>query len=256
MRVKMKLKIIIPVHTHEFTRQISASVERFRSASVSIDLEAIPAGSPFIESRLDLATNEIEVVKMAVQAESDGYDGIFVTDMDMCGVEAARQAVSIPIIGGFRPSVYTAMLLGQKVSILTVSDVVGMQSEHMRAFAITEHFASIYPLNKCVNELKNPTPESSLKILDELFELGCKAISESGADCIIFGCTGFTDLATPLSERLSEKFKQHIPVVDPNGCAIGYLIMLVENRLSHSGMTYPFQGDQISQTITRSRVGQ
>ncbi|CAG9000277.1 MAG: hypothetical protein CENE_02271 [Candidatus Celerinatantimonas neptuna] len=241
MKTTIKLKIIIPVHTDEFTRQISASIDRFRNERVLIDIEAIPKGTPFIQSRIDLAINEIEVVKMAIQAELDSYDGIFVTDMDMCGVEAARQAVSIPIVGGFRPSVYTAMLLGQKVSILTVRDVIGMQSEHMRAFAITEHFASIYPLDKCVNELKNPTSENRMKIFDELVELGVKAITESGADSIIFGCTGFTDQAGPLSERLSEILNHHIPVIDPNGCAIGYLIMLVENNLSHSGMTYPLK---------------
>ncbi len=242
MQSKMKLKIIIPVNTTEFTEQISKSVDKFRSESVTIDLEHIDKGTSFIQSRIDLAINAPYVIEKIVKAEQDGFDGIFVTDMDMCGVEAARQAVKIPVIGGFRPSVYTAMLLSQKVSILTVNDVVDLQNEHIRAFGVTENLASILPLNKSVDELKNPTPEGESRILTELFELACKAVEQDGAGSIMFGCTGFTDFAAPLNELLSAKFKQNVPVMDPNCCAIGYLIMLVQNRLSQSGLSYPYKG--------------
>ncbi len=242
MQSKMKLKIIIPVNTTEFTAQISKNVDKFRSESVTIDLEHIDKGTPFIQSRIDIAINAPYVIEKIIKAEQDGFDGIFVTDMDMCGVEAARQAVRIPVIGGFRPSLYTAMLLSQKVSILTVNDVVDLQNEHIRAFGVTENLASILPLNKSVDELKNPTPEGESKILTELFELACKAVEQDGADSIMFGCTGFTDFAAPLNELLSAKFKQNVPVMDPNCCAIGYLIMLVQNRLSQSGLSYPYKG--------------
>jgi allantoin racemase len=238
----MKLKIIIPVNTDEFTEQISNSVERFRSNKVSIDLEHIDKGTSYIESRIDLAINAPHVIKKIVKAEKEGYDGIFVTDMDMCGVEAARQAVKIPVIGGFRPSFFTAMFLGQRVSILTVEDVADLQDEHVRAFGTTENLASILPLKSSVNELKDPTPEGKEKILMALFDLGSQAIEQDQADCLMFGCTGFTDFASPLSQLLSEKFDQNIPVMDPNCCAIGYLIMLVQNQLTQSGITYPYKG--------------
>lgn len=246
MRNIMKLKIIIPVNTTDFTEQISKSVNRFRSESesenVTIDLEHINNGTPFIQSRIDLAINAPYVIEKIVKAEQEGFDGIFVTDMDMCGVEAARQAVKIPVIGGFRPSLYTAMLLSQKVSILTVNDVVDLQNDHIRAFGVTENLASILPLNKSVDELKNPTPEGKNKILIELFELACKAVERDGADSIMFGCTGFTDFAAPLNELLSAKFEENVPVMDPNCCAIGYLIMLVQNKLYQSGISYPYKG--------------
>lgn len=242
MQSPIKLKIIIPVNTTEFTEQISKNVEKFRSDSVTIDLEHIDNGTPFIQSRIDLTVNAPYVIEKIIRSEQDGFDGIFVTDMDMCGVESARQAVKIPVIGGFRPSLYTAMLLSQKVSILTVNDVVDLQNEHIRAFGITENLASILPLNKSVNELKNPTPDGEIRILSELFELACTAIERDGADSIMFGCTGFTNFAVPLSEQLSAKYEQNVPVMDPNCCAIGYLIMLVKNGLSQSGLSYPYKG--------------
>ncbi|KXF83238.1 aspartate/glutamate racemase family protein [Enterovibrio coralii] len=237
----MKLKIVIPVNTSQFNEQISNSVDKLRSDIVTIDLEPIESGTPFIQSRADLTVNAPFVLEKIVQAEKDGYDGIFVTDMDMCGVEAARELVKIPVIGGFRPSFFTAMALGQSVSILTVSDVVKLQNEHIRAFGVTENLASILPLEKSVEELKSPSPEATAKIFEELFELGCVAIERDGADCIMFGCTGFTDFAASLSARLSARFDQYIPVMDPNCVAITFLIGLVNNSLSHSGITYPYK---------------
>ncbi|WP_076586818.1 DUF917 family protein [Vibrio ostreicida] len=236
----IKIKIVIPVNTDEFTKQISKSVDKFRSKDVIIDLEPIKQGTPFIQSRIDLAMNSPFVIDEVIAAEKSGYDGVFVTDMDMCGVEAARQAVKIPVIGGFRPSFYNAMLLGQKVSILTVSNVVDLQNEHVRAFGVTQNLASILPLQKSVNELKNPNDANKQLILVELFELASQAIQQDGADSFMFGCTGFTDFATPLSTLLSERFEQNIPVMDPNCCAIGYLIMLIKNNLSQSGLSYPY----------------
>ncbi|OAN17634.1 hypothetical protein A3K86_01550 [Photobacterium jeanii] len=236
----MKLKIVIPVNTTEFTEQISQSVNKFRSDKVTIDLEHITQGTSFIQSRLDLATNAPHVIACVQRAEKEGYDGVFVTDMDMCGVEAARQAVKIPVIGGFRPSLYSAMSLSQKVSILTVRDVVDLQDEHIRAFGVCENLASILPLSKSVNELKHPTAHAKEKILAELYELACLAIDRDGAGSLMFGCTGFTDYAAPLAERLNAKYQQNVPVMDPNCCAIGYLIMLVANQLSQSGISYPY----------------
>jgi len=237
----IKLKIIIPVNTTEFTEDISNSIDKFRDDYISIDLEPLNKGTSYIQSRVDLTLNAPHVMELAIEAEREGYNGIFISDMDMCGVEASRQVVKIPIIGGFRPSLYTAMLLGQKVSILTVSNVVDLQNEHIREFGVTENLASILPLNKSVNELKNPTAEGKRKILSELFELACKAVEEHGADCIMFGCTGFTDFAEPLNTLLYTRYGQNIPVMDPNCCAISYLIMLVKNKLSQSGISYPYQ---------------
>ncbi|MZI94465.1 racemase [Vibrio sp. CAIM 722] len=236
----MKLKIIIPVNTKEFTDQISDSVDKFRTENITIDLEHIDHGSSFIESRIDLTNNAPYVVEKVIQAEKEGYDGVFVTDMDMCGVEAARQAVTIPVIGGFRASFYTAMLLSQKVSILTVSDVVDLQNEHVRAFGVTENLASIRPLDQSVNDLKGSTCHERKIILHDLFKLACKAIDQDGADSIMFGCTGFTGYAKKLSKKLSAKYGVYVPVMDPNRCAISYLIMLVKNKLSHSGVSYPY----------------
>lgn len=238
----MKLKIIIPVNTQNFTALIRDAVQPALEPGVTVDIEPISAGTGYIESRVDLATNAPHVIELAKQAEQDGYEGVFVTDMDMCGVEAARQVVSIPIIGGFRASAYTAMMLAQKFSILTVSDVMALQVEHTRTFGIADNFASIHPLDIRVPNLADPKEHE--KILEDLTKLALQAIQYHGAQAIMFGCTGFVHFAEPLSQRLQKEIGQYVPVMDPNCCAIMYLTLLVKNRLSQSQLTYPLVKDK------------
>lgn len=240
----MKLKIIVPVNSTAFTSQIRDSIQPVLFDGVKVDIESITQGTPYIQSRADLATNAPYVMKLAQQAEQDGYDGIFVTDVDMCGVEAARQLVSIPIIGGFQASAYTAMMLAEKFSILTVADVAALQQEHVRTFGITDNFASIHTLPKTdVPNIADPNYFDD--VLKTLVKLGMKAVEQHGAEAIMFGCTGFFNYAQPLSHKLTKKLskkrgeKSYIPVMDANCCALSYLMMLVKNRLSQSQITYP-----------------
>ena len=233
----MKLKIIIPVNTTEYNRLIENSVQPVLDSEISIDIEAISQGSPFIQSRLDLTMNAPHVVELARKAEKEGFDGIFVTDMDMCGVEAARQAVSIPVIGGFRASAFTAMMLAKRFSILTVANVEEMQSEHTRNFGISENLASVRPLNIIVPNLAED--DARQLILEHLYQEALKAIELDGANALIFGCTGFVRFAQPLAAMLEDKLGKKIPVLDPNCCAISYLALLVKNNLSQSQLTYP-----------------
>jgi len=235
----MKLKIIIPVNTSAFTSLIRESIQPVLTPDMKVDIEAISAGTPYIESRVDLATNAPHVIELAKKTEADGYDGIFVTDMDMCGVEASRQAISIPIIGGFRASAYTAMMLAQRFSIITVENVIDLQNEHIRAFGIVNNLASIRPLDIKVPNLADP--EQHNKILEDITKEALLAIEKDGAGAIMFGCTGFIHFARDLSKVLKKKTGKYIPVLDPNCSAISYLALLVKNKLSQSQLTYPLQ---------------
>ena len=228
-----KLKIIVPVNNDTFCQPILDTVQAVRPPDVAIDIEAITEGTTYIESRCDLALNAPHVMTLAQETEAKGYHGIFVTDMDMCGVEASRELINIPIIGGFRASSYAAMMLGQKFSIITVEDVRDLQDEHIRAFGDTVNLASIRPLKKKVLDLSSP---ETVKLVNAE---ALKAVTEDGADCIFFGCTGFIGVADKVAQYLKEKLNKNIPVIDPNRAAISFLVLLIRNQLSQSRITYP-----------------
>ena len=234
----MKLKIIVPINNNVFNKPIKQAVISVLESDVTVDVENIPQGRRCIESRYDSIINAPYVAELAKKSEADGFDGIFVSDMDFCGVEAIREIVSIPVIGGFRASAYTAMMLGQKFSIITVLDsVFDMQQEHTRTFCIAENLASIRVVNLPVIALVDGHKEEAI---EKVFSESINAIERDGARAIILGCTGFVGVAQAVQSRLAKAGKG-VPVIDPNCLAVSYLTLLIRNKLSQSRLTYFFQ---------------
>ena len=234
MQYKYKVRIIIPANTTDFNQRISDAVKPVVPPDVEYDVKNITRGSSSIENRYNLAENAMGVIELAKQTEEAGYQGIFVTDFDMCGVAPSREVVDIPVIGGFRASAYSAMMLSERFSIITILDsTIGMQREHIKSFGLMDNFASIRSINVPVKDLSK-TKEVIAKVYNECV----LAIEHDGAQSFILGCTGFMGVAESVSLKLSDKFGGYIPVMDPNMTAFSYLMLLVRNGYSQSRLCY------------------
>lgn len=229
----MKIKIIVPINNDIFNKEIEQAAQQVKAPDMDIDVENIDGGTKCIESRYDISVNTPYVIEKAQKAVAEHFDGIFITDMDMCGAEVVRELIDIPVIGGFRASAYTAMMIAQKFSIVTVLDnVIAMQIEHVRAFGIEQNFASIYSIDIPVTSLTDKE-----KVIEEVFQKSYQAIKSDGAQAIIFGCTGMLGVAQEVGKRLKE-IGEPAPVVDPTWAAISYLELMIRNQLSQSRLTY------------------
>ncbi len=251
-----KIAIITPVGTEAYNDLILDSVKDTIPPDFRISVYNLPKvdtinikSTKFIESRYAIGENTPLVASLAVELEKEGYQGIFVSDFDMCGVEVARELVTIPIVGGFRASAYTAMMLANKFSIVTIlPNVVTMQKEHIKRFGIVNNFASIRYINESVSDITSQ--ESQKLVISLMARESYKAVMKDGAEAIILGCTGFAGLAKGIEKKLYSKlkityennkvegFNKPVPVIPPNQAAVSYLVMLVRSELAQSGVTY------------------
>ena len=231
---KFKIRIIIPVNTTAFTDEVINCVQEIIPPDVYFDVKPIEGGIPHIQNRTDFTINSPYVIKLAQQTEAEGFDGIFVTDFDYCGVEATRENVNIPVIGGFRPQAFTAMALSEKIGLVTIVDsIVAMQEEHFRYFGMLPNLACILPIDTPVADL----PKKDI-VIPKVFDKAVEAVEKHGAESIILGCTGFIGIAKPVAKMLKEQKGWDIPVTDPNHMAVTYLIALVRNGLMQSRLAY------------------
>jgi allantoin racemase len=238
----MKILLIVPINfENELTEKkvfnrLNEHLAIVKRRDTQIDFISLPKGAtPSIECRSDRKRNERYVVAAAVEAERGGYDGIFVSDMDMCGVDQSRKVLKIPIVGGFRPSVNSAILLAGKFSIITmVEGVVEMQRGHVINFGLSKRFASIRVVDIPVSELI----DDPVRSIPALVTAALQAIYEDGAEAIIFGCTGFINVATQVQQELY-KIGIDLPVIDPNRTAINCLENLIANNITHNKKTSP-----------------
>ena len=254
MTKTFRIAIIAPVGTDVYNRELIESIEPIKPGDVDIDIFNLPEETSHdcIQGRVDLEHNSYPVVTLAKSLEND-YHGIWVSDFDMCGVEAAREVIDIPIIGGFSTSAFTALALSQRFSIITIlSSTVGMQRDHITRYGLEAGFASIRSIDCPVSEL---TPE---RIMKEVYEQSLAAVMDDGAQSILLGCTGFVGVAQEVSERLTHELGKYVPVIDPNQAGFSFLVSLVRQQLNASRICYnkmALTGNQRRRIIPAVRVG-
>jgi Asp/Glu/hydantoin racemase len=201
---------------------------------VQVEIRNITEGHPDIESRTNWLQNGMPVVELAQSIANDGFDGIWLTDFDMCGVEAAREVIDIPIIGGFPASAFAALMLSQRFSIITIlQSTLAMQRGHPQTYGIQDTFASIRAIDCPVAQLDNVDV-----VVVRTFEAALKAIKDDGAQAILLGCTGFVDVASRVSTLLGEALGAYVPVIDPNQAGFSFLVSLVRMKVRPSRLTY------------------
>jgi len=231
----MRIRVIVPVTTKEFE---AMSLEQYSAGArpdTEISVVCVDKGPVSIESRYDEVFAVPDVVAKTVQAEKDGVAAVIVDCMADPGVEAAREMVSIPVVGPAETSMHIAAMLGHKFSVVTVLDsLIPLFDDHVTKAGLARQLASVRAVNIPVLEL-----DDQARLLSALVEQSVKAVREDGAHAIILGCTGMAGLARDVEEGLSREGIVDIPIIDPAILAVKVAEALADLGLSHSKRTYP-----------------
>ena len=231
----MKIRVIVPVITKEFEAEALKEYSAPARPDTEISVVSIDRGPASIESRYDEALAVPDVVAKILQAEKDGVSAVIVDCMADPGVEAAREMVSIPVVGPAEVSYHVAAMLGHKFSVITILDTLAPVIDHKVAKAgLTARLASIRAVNIPVLEL-----DDREALLNALVEQSVKAVREDGAHVIMFGCTGMVGLAQAVEDRMRREGISAVPVIDPPVLAVKIAEALAEMGLTHSKRTYP-----------------
>lgn len=239
---KIRICILAPVGTSAYNERLLQAVEPVIPPDVTVEVRNLAADQAHqdIENRIDWLHNGYPVVELVRSLEQEGFDGIWLSDFDMCGVEAAREAIDIPIIGGFTASAFTALMLSQRFSIITIlQSTLAMQRGHVLTYGLQDDFASIRAINCPVAELSNLDV-----VVGKVFQEALLAVQEDGAQSILLGCTGFVGVAERVSVLLQEALQTYVPVIDPNQAGFSSLVSLVRMKVRPSRLCYSKVGPQ------------
>ncbi|MGK5010282.1 aspartate/glutamate racemase family protein [Janthinobacterium sp. MDB2-8] len=230
----LRICIVAPVSTAAYNQRLLDAVQPVMPPDVEVSVRNISTGHDCIEYRVDWLQNGYPVVQLAREIEREGYDGIWLSDFDMCGVEAAREVIDIPILGGFPPAAFTALALSQRLSIMTIlPSTLAMQRGHMQAYGLQDSFASIRSIDCSVGDL-----DKLDKVVEKTFKAAMLAVQEDGAQSILLGCTGFVGVAARVTALLEDALHTYVPVIDPNQAGFSFLVSLVRMHLRPSRACY------------------
>lgn len=231
----MHIRVINPVITtrwEEDTRRTYAAAAR---ADTEVSVVSLDWGTASIESYRDEALVVPDILAKVVQAAQDRVHAVIIDCMADPGLFAARELVSIPVVGPAQASMHLAATLGHRFSVLTVFEHDNPAVEDLVArYGLSTRLASVRAFNIPVLALDEDI-EETVAVLINLSE---RAVQEDGAHVIVPGCTGLAGLAPRIQTGLAERGCE-VPVLDPPSVAMKLAESLIDLGQTHSKRTFP-----------------
>jgi allantoin racemase len=225
----MKLLIIRPIISKREDKLEEDIFRPFLSPGTEVEARRLMYGSSSIECEYDAAVNAPEIVRLAMDGEKEGFDGAIIDCFVDPGLEAAREAVSYPVVGAGFSSVQLGLSVGHRIGIVTImSSILPMVRRLNSAYINSGQVVSVRSIDVPVLNIFNDH-----LIYDKLFEESVKAIKEDGADSIVLGCTGLGGMAFNIATRLSADGME-VPVVDPIGASVAILEGMIRCNIRQS----------------------
>lgn len=209
-----------------------AAVQRIAGPGWTMDAWDVQSGPASIESAYEEYMSVPGAIERLVEAERSGFDGAILGCFGDPGIEAAREMVSMPVIGPGEAAMLVAASLGHRFAIVTVLDSLNFLLERLAwQVGVDRKLASVRGIGIPVLELGRDPEETFTRMVRE----GEAARDRDRADVVIMGCMSmaFQDRQHDLSRALD------IPVVNPVYAAVKLMQVFCELGLRHSRRAYP-----------------
>jgi Asp/Glu/hydantoin racemase len=239
----------------EYQARIAALINGYASPGTTIeihypeDLGGIEVMNHLRKSQalagLHHALETPALVKKIIEAERLGFDAVVQSNTFDPGVEVARCAVRIPVVGVLRASCHFAATLCDRFGLIAPLD-----SHAVYARRIVES----YRMDKFVTGIKaiNAYETGDLSayrglILERMLTVGKELIAEGAHALIPLGGRLVPYVVSP--DELETEF--NVPVINTKLVGIRHAETLVHGKTSHSLKSYPWAGGLTPESVTR-----
>lgn len=225
----MRIKVVVPVTTDYYDTKVKEDSGKVVRPDTEISVVSLKRGPFRIESIYDETFGVPFTLEELKKAEEEGYDAVVIFCATDPGLLAAKELLTIPVVGLLESSMHLAAMLGERFSILAPMETLELcDREKARNYRLEDRLASVRAVDIQVADLEKDTDVLKKRLLDT----GKKCVKEDGADVIIFGCGGIMGVREWLQDQLG------IPVIEPGLVAIRTAEMLVDLKLSQSKKTF------------------
>jgi allantoin racemase len=219
----MHVHVINPNTTRSMTLKIGAAAKAAASPGVEVTAVNPDFGPASIEGYFDEAFSIPGLIEEIGKARE--ADAFVIACFDDTGLEAARCATLAPVIGIGEAAFHMASLIAAKFSVVTTLSRSIVPIEHNLAkYGLSARCARVRAAEVAVLALEEPGSDARRLIEQEI----ARALAEDGAEAIVLGCAGMTDLARDLGQKAG------VPVLDGVACAVSLAESLVRLGLKTS----------------------
>lgn len=229
----MKILIINPDYgmTQEEMALRCRILEEYTAPDTQLAMVCPQNSGVELDSALDVVLAAPEIVQLAADGQNAGFDAVVLYCFSDPVIDACREALRIPVIGGAQAACLAALNVCRSFGIILADEArLPEKKLFMRTLGVSpERIGQIAAVN-----LNGISPwadrETTFK---KLLACGQKMMRETHTEAIVLGCLSFLGLAEPLSRVLG------IPVIDPAIAAVTTAESIVRQRLFTSKVSYP-----------------
>ncbi len=205
----MRIKVIFPVSSSSLIEPQATFRQRAAASDTVVEVVSLPKGPPSIENEEGVLEAAPYVLAEAKKAQNEGFDAVTIDCTLDVGLRAAKEAISIPVVGAGEAALSIATILGERFGwILPNPDGISATLSRIAQKGYWPRMASIHSMNLHVLDLRKKDI-----VLEQLIEVCGKAIDD-GANVIVLGCTAMGYLSADLADAIK------VPVVDAGAAAI------------------------------------
>lgn len=229
----MKILIINPDYgmTQEEMSLRCRILEEYTAPDTQLAMVCPQNSGVELNSALDVVLAAPEIVQLAADGQNAGFDAVVLYCFSDPVIDACREALRIPVIGGAQASCLAALNVCRSFGVILADEArLPEKKMFLRTLGVSpERIGQIAAVN-----LNGISPwadrETTFK---KLLACGQKMMRETHTEAIVLGCLSFLGLAEPLSRVLG------IPVIDPAVAAVTTAESIVRQRLFTSKVSYP-----------------
>ncbi|WP_333834298.1 aspartate/glutamate racemase family protein [Rubrimonas sp.] len=182
------------------------------------------------------------IVRGLRAAEAEGFDAVIVGCFSDPALDAAREAVSIPVVGPGASSIALALQCADRFSVLSPGEGGAARTRAtLRAMGLADRLASVRGVGLTVPEMARAASQGGLDAaLDRIAAVASACVEQDGAEALIFGCMSmaFLDPTPRITARVA------VPVVNPVLAALRMAETLASLGLTHSRRRWPETPDR------------
>lgn len=229
----MKILIINPDYgmTQEEMALRCRILEEYTAPDTQLAMVCPQSSGVELNSALDVVLAAPEIVQLAADGQNAGFDAVVLYCFSDPVIDACREALRIPVIGGAQAPCLAALNVCRSFGVILADEArLPEKKLFLRTLGVSpERIGQIAAVN-----LNGVSPwadrETTFK---KLLACGQKMMRETHTEAIVLGCLSFLGLAEPLSRVLG------IPVIDPAVAAVTTAESIVRQRLFTSKVSYP-----------------
>lgn len=229
----MKILIINPDYgmTQEEMALRCRILEEYTAPDTQLAMVCPQSSGVELNSALDVVLAAPEIVQLAADGQNAGFDAVVLYCFSDPVIDACREALRIPVIGGAQASCLAALNVCRSFGVILADEArLPEKKLFLRTLGVSpERIGQIAAVN-----LNGISPwadrETTFK---KLLACGQKMMRETHTEAIVLGCLSFLGLAEPLSRVLG------IPVIDPAVAAVTTAESILRQRLFTSKVSYP-----------------